>query len=181
MKINNILSIGLLVFVAISVAVMIANASHSNQSDDNGSNEVPAPIETGTQALPTMTEPENGTAETQALLPDRLTVYYFHGRSRCGPCTTLERYAREAVANNFADSVENGTIEWRVVNIDQPGNVEFVEKYLLYTQSVIVSEIRDGTEVRWKNLDKIWALVNTESEYKTYIHDEVSAWMEDNG
>ncbi len=180
MKINNILSIGLLVFVAISVAVMIANESHSNQPDDDGSNEEPAIIETGSQVLPTGTEPENGTG-TQALLPDRLTVYYFHGRSRCGPCTTLERYAQETVANNFADSIENGTIEWRVVNVDQPENVEFVEKYLLYTQSVIVSEIRDGTEVRWKNLDKIWNLVNNESEYKTYIHDEVSAWMEDNG
>ena len=63
------------------------------------------------------------------------------------------------------------------VNVEVKGNEHFVKDYELYTKSVVLSETKNGKEVRWKNLDKVWTLLGDEAAFKKYVRDEVSAYL----
>jgi hypothetical protein len=105
-------------------------------------------------------------------------VYYFYTNVRCPTCHKLENYTEEAVTGYFADLIKQGVIQYKGVNTDEKGNEHFLKDYELYTKSVIVSEIQDGQQKRWKNLDKIWERVGDKEKYLKYIQDEVKAYIE---
>ncbi len=117
-------------------------------------------------------------ATTTAGATGKIIVFYFHGNARCPTCHNLENYARSEIESGFADAIKKGSLEWRTVNVEIPGNEHFNDDYKLYTKSVIVSTIKDGKESSWKNLDKIWQLVHEESSYRAYIRNEVKACLE---
>lgn len=104
-------------------------------------------------------------------------VYYFHGNVRCDTCRKLEAYARAAVEGGFAEELADGALQWRMVNVDEPQNEHFIEDYGLFTRSLVLSEMADGRELRWKNLDRIWELVGDQDAYQTYVHSEVAAFL----
>jgi len=108
-----------------------------------------------------------------------LVATYFYNTFRCPTCRKLEEFSEKSVQNNFADNLKNGTIVWRVVNVDEPENQHYNKDYQLYTKSLIISEVRDGKEVRWKNLEKIWTLVRDEEKFEEYVKSEIDAWMKD--
>lgn len=107
----------------------------------------------------------------------KIVAYYFHGNVRCVSCKKIEAYTDEAIHTGFAGDLENGRLEWHVINIDEPGNKHFIEDYQLYTKSVILSDVTDGTEVRWKNLDKVWKLLGDKEEFVAYIGEEVKGYL----
>lgn len=115
-------------------------------------------------------EPENA---------DRIIAYYFHATRRCITCRKLESYTMEAVTIGFSDDMESGRLEWRTVNVEEPGNYHFVEDYRLSTKSVVIVDMRDGKQARWKNLKRIWELVNDKTVFIDYIQYEVGAYLED--
>lgn len=108
---------------------------------------------------------------------EKVIVYYFHGNNRCTSCMTLERFARESVEANFAKELKNGEIEFRSINVDVPGNNHYVKDYQLYTRAVIISDVVQGKEKRWKNLQKVWELLHKEKDFKTYVRDETIAYL----
>ncbi|MBN1127585.1 MAG: hypothetical protein JXA71_01265 [Chitinispirillaceae bacterium] len=117
------------------------------------------------------------TLRSRAASDRRLVVYYFHGHARCPTCIQLENYAKSEVEAAFASAIKKERLEWRTVNIEEKGNEHFADDYKLYTKSVIVSTMRGGREVSWKNLDKIWQLVRDEKKYREYIRTEVQACL----
>ncbi|MDP3041261.1 MAG: nitrophenyl compound nitroreductase subunit ArsF family protein [Candidatus Omnitrophota bacterium] len=109
----------------------------------------------------------------------KVIAYYFYGSFRCYTCTNMEKYSREAVEANFKDALTSGKLEFRAVNVEERGNEHFVNDYQLYTKSLILSLVKDGKEVRHKNLDKIWQLVRNKQKFITYVTDEVNAFLEE--
>ncbi|MBN1886316.1 MAG: hypothetical protein JW876_12440 [Candidatus Krumholzibacteriota bacterium] len=109
--------------------------------------------------------------------PDRVIVFYFHGDKRCPTCMKLERYTRESVAERFADGIAGETVEFRSVNVDEPGNDRFVTDYELTTKAVILVETAGGRQARWRNLDRIWDLVGNETVFKAYIAEETERFI----
>lgn len=110
---------------------------------------------------------------------DKVIVYYFHGSNRCYSCMTIERYARESVEANFAKELKSGQIEFRSINAELPANNHYVKDYKLFTRSVIVSDIVQGKEKRWKNLQKVWELLRNESKFKDYVKSETAAYLQE--
>jgi len=111
-------------------------------------------------------------AETPRVRTQRVIAYYFHTTQRCASCRTLEAYSREAIESAFADQLKDGRLVWRVVNTDVKGNEHFVKDYALYTKSlVLVSETR-GKPARWKNLEKVWQLLQDKPAFLRYVQDE---------
>ncbi len=106
----------------------------------------------------------------------KIVVYYIHGDARCPSCLKIESYTAEAVKTTFADSLKSGAIEWRPVNSDAKGNEHYMTDYQLVTKSVVLSEVRGGREVRWKNLPKVWELLGDKDSFETYIKREVAAF-----
>jgi len=68
-------------------------------------------------------------------------------------------------------------LEWKTVNVEESGNEHFNNDYKLYTKSVIVSTMKDGKEISWKNLDRIWQIIHDETKYREYIKNEVAACL----
>jgi hypothetical protein len=156
------------------------------QSADSGKKSsaaaTPAPAQQATAPLAASAgKPANGhdTAASPSRQDGRkLIVYYFHTTMRCPTCHKLETLAKSEVEAYFADAIKSGTLEWKTINVEEPGNEHFGDDYKLYTKSVIVSTVKDGKELSWKNLDKIWQLVYDEGRYRQYIRDEVKACLE---
>ena len=103
----------------------------------------------------------------------KLIVYYFHTNYRCHSCITIERLTRQAVTEGFADQLKNGRIEFKMINIEEPGNEHFVDDYKLYTKSVILSDVNNGRETGWRNCEKVWPLLGNEQKFIEYIQSEV--------
>jgi len=107
----------------------------------------------------------------------QLVVYYFHGTQRCSNCIKIEAYTREVVDSSFSTQLKDSTIVWRLINTDEDVNKHFRDDYQLFTKSVVLSDLADGKQVRWKNLDKIWEYLGDKAAFQTYIRDEVTAYL----
>ncbi len=108
-------------------------------------------------------------------------VYYFHGKVRCHSCNIIEKLTLETVRDFFPEELEKGRLKLSVVNVSDGENEHFVQEYSLYSQSVILSEMKDGKEVSWKNLIRVWELVQSEEKFKEYVQGEVKAYLEKTG
>ncbi len=110
-------------------------------------------------------------------MPSQLVVYYFHGNARCPSCYKLEQFAKEAIEQNFADELKSGKIVFKIINIDKAGNDHFVTDYQLYTKSVVLSLVKNGKQVRYKNLEKVWDLLRDQNQYHAYVRDEIKPFL----
>jgi hypothetical protein len=109
----------------------------------------------------------------------KVTAYYFHGTARCPTCRKLEQYSREAIEANFKDALASGKLEFKVINLEDRGNQHYGNDYQLYTKSLILSLVKDGKQIKWKNLDKIWEHVGNKDRFIDYVYSEVSGFLKE--
>jgi thiol-disulfide isomerase/thioredoxin len=103
----------------------------------------------------------------------KVIVYYFHGTYRCTTCLTIEQYSHEAVEFYFSKEIQEGKLQFTVLNVDEPPNKHFIKDYKLYAQSLVVVLYKDGKQVKWKNLEEIWNLVDYRYKFYEYVKNEV--------
>jgi len=153
MKLKTIITFFLLAFVVVSIIFMAAR-----------------------EIAPSSTSNPKTSPEKQ---DDGIIAYYFHGNKRCDNCRKIESYSREAVQTNFADQIKNGKLRWLIVNKDQPAHEHFVKDFQLYANSVVLAEVQNGKTARWKNLDKIWELLDNKTAYLEYVQTEMKSFLGD--
>ncbi len=105
-------------------------------------------------------------------------AYYFHNEYRCPSCIKIEKWSHETLQASFSDALKTGTLEWKPINTDLPANKHYEEDYQLYTKSLIISEIKNDKEVKWKNLEKVWHYLGNEKKFKNYVLTELNTFME---
>jgi DNA-directed RNA polymerase subunit M/transcription elongation factor TFIIS len=110
---------------------------------------------------------------------DKVIAYYFHGVFRCSTCHKLEEYSKEAIEANFKDELNSDKLEFITVNIEHRENKHFVSDYQLYTKSLILSLVKDGKEIKSKNLTKIWEYVGDKQKFIDYVRDEISVFLKE--
>lgn len=172
MKIKQILTILLAVFVVGSLVYMISKEQKTkfDQSETSGNSARISEEQQVTIDKSLLSEQQKQKAQ--------LIVYYFHGGRRCPTCYKLETYAKEALDAYFADEIASKKIVWKVVNVDRTENSHFIQDYKLVTKSVVLSEVADGKEVWWKNLDQIWQRVRDKDNYLQYIRESILNGLE---
>lgn len=104
-------------------------------------------------------------------------AYYFHGNFRCLKCTRMEAAASKALSDGFKQELKDGSLIWRPTNTDLPENRHFVKDYELVTRSLVLVKIKDGKQIRWANLTKIWQLENDGDAYRKYVQDETRGFL----
>ncbi|MBK9375852.1 MAG: hypothetical protein IPN03_19585 [Holophagales bacterium] len=107
-----------------------------------------------------------------------VVVTYFHTTARCLSCLKIEELTNATMTVHFAGPISGKAVVWRLVNTDEPTNAHYVKDYRLYTKSVVVSEVKDGKEVRWKNLDQVWQLLGSPDAFQEYVEREVRSYLE---
>jgi hypothetical protein len=110
---------------------------------------------------------------------EKVIAYYFHGSFRCYTCTNMEKFSKEAIETNFKDALSSGKVEFKTVDVEERSNEHFVSDYNLYTKSLILSLVKDGKEVKSKNLDKIWDLARNKQKFIEYVTGEINGFMKD--
>jgi hypothetical protein len=107
-------------------------------------------------------------------------AYYFHGDFRCSNCHRIEQYSKEAVDKYFAKELASGKLGYKVINIDRKANTHFAEDYKLYTKSLVISKIKDGKEIGYKNLEKVWNYLIDREAFHDYVKKEISEYLTEN-
>jgi len=104
-------------------------------------------------------------------------VYYFMTTQRCPSCMKIEAYTKEAIMSSFADNIEKCTLAWKMVNVDDQENRHFIKDYQLHTKSVVLVRYRDGRQVTFRNLDRVWELLGDKTAFQTYVNHEISEFI----
>lgn len=108
-------------------------------------------------------------AETEAAQGERVTVTYFTTDVRCVSCVKIEELTRRSVEQNFANELESGRLVFRMINTDQPDNRHFVNDYQLVSKTVVVSELINGEETNWVNVQEVWSLLRDEEKFVEHM------------
>jgi hypothetical protein len=109
----------------------------------------------------------------------QIIAYYFHTNTRCSTCRTIEAYSEEAITAGFAMELAAGTLEWRVVNMEEPENKHFVQDFQLVTKSVVLVEERSGKVLRFETLEKVWLLTRDRDAFLDYIRGATRRFLEE--
>ena len=162
MKAKKIVTAVLLGFVAVSVVFAIVKETTKSTPSEQADAERP-PVQKA-----------SGPVEAS---PKKVIVYYFRTNVRCAKCIKFEQYSRKAVVAGFQKALEDGRLECKIVNIEEPGNEHYVKDYKLYTKSIVLVEMKGDEQVRWNNLDKIWQLVTSEEKFIDYVQQGVRSYL----
>ena len=111
----------------------------------------------------------------------KVVAYYFHTTFRCPSCRKIEKYTEGSIKDYFGKELKSGRLEYNVVNVEKKGNEHFVDDYQLYTKSVVLSLVKDGKEVKHKNLNKVWEYLGNKDTFYAYIKDEMKAFLGETG
>mgnify|MGYP000911956746 CR=1 FL=1 len=114
-------------------------------------------------------------ADTKA--EHRVLAYYFYTTQRCTSCRKIEAYTAEAITTGFVEAIKDSVLVFQAINVDEEANEHFVKDYELFTKSVIIADERSGKQVAWKNLPKVWELLNDKEKFIRYIQDETRAYL----
>lgn len=108
---------------------------------------------------------------------NRVLVYYFYTSVRCPTCRQIEARSEEIVRTVFGDALRDGRIEWLPSNVQLPQNRHFIRDYELFTKSLVIVLVKEGRQVQWKNLEKVWELVADRKAFARYVQGEIEAYL----
>ena len=169
---RNIVTVVLLVFVLVSVIFLVLQETDSNVAEHS---EPAGASKTGGAGPSGNASGSN--KEENGIILHKVVVYYFHGIMRCKTCKSIEAYTKEAIDTFFPSELGDGTVEWRVVNVDEPRNEHFVEDFLLTTRAVVLEDLHGGKQKQWKNLERVWELVKDREAFLKYIRNETQEYL----
>lgn len=75
-----------------------------------------------------------------------IQVYDFHTTNRCITCKAIEANTKYTLDTYFAEELENGTITFQVVNIDEDENYELAKKFKASGTSLFLNVIGSEKE-----------------------------------
>lgn len=160
---RNLKTLNVLIFVLVAIAIAYMAAPSSNCG---GSIVFAEPV-----------PPPSAAPPAKASQPKELVVYYFHTTARCYTCKLIENYSADIIKQHFADDLNGGRIEWRSVNVQEPANRHYIQKFQLYTKSVVLLRLHNGQEIKYKVLNDTWNLVGNRKAFESYIVKEVKTIM----
>jgi hypothetical protein len=115
----------------------------------------------------------------EAAQPNRIVAYYFHGSFRCMTCHRIEQYSREAMEANFKSEMDSGKVIFKAVNVEEKKNEHFTKDYQLYTKSLVISLVKDGKEIKFQNLTKVWEYTGNKQKFDDYVKAEVANYLKE--
>ncbi len=188
MNVKTVGTVILLAFVAVSVGYLIMSESNSAGAGDVASGQDTS--RTTPEGEPVGANSEAATATGSDTAPGapaaepaqpahKVVAYYFHNTQRCMTCNKIERLAEEALREQFAVALEEGELEWRTVNMEEPPNTHFVQDYQLVASSLVLVDLHDGEQRDWTNMEKVWQYVHDdEAEFKQYVAEQTRTYLE---
>lgn len=76
----------------------------------------------------------------------KLQIYYFHATNRCPTCNSIEANIKQVLESNFKNEVEQGIVNFTVLNVEDEANKTLAEKFQATGASLHLIDIENGTE-----------------------------------
>jgi hypothetical protein len=109
---------------------------------------------------------------------ERIVAYYFHKNERSPTCANIEAYAREAVEAGFPEQLNDGRLEWRVVDYEETGNEHFAADYKLAAPCMVLARMRGGASVEWRSLPEVRELVEGRPALARVVQRNVQEFLD---
>ena len=116
---------------------------------------------------------------SQGAPPDRVVVMYFHRTNRCPTCRKMGSYSEEAVAANYGQQLEEGTVAFYYVDFQNPRNGTLVKRYGISGPALVVAKVANSQVVDSTNLKDIWAKAPDKRGFVAYVQENVAAYCRD--
>jgi len=116
-------------------------------------------------------------ANAVAAPADSTVVYYLHGTIRCDACLRMEAWSEAAVRQEFARELDAGWLVWRALDVHQPENEHFADAFGLTSQALVAVEYAGGEVARWRDLDRVWELVEDRAAFTAYVQDALTEFV----
>lgn len=108
---------------------------------------------------------------------DQVVMTYFISGGRCEMCRKIEALTKETADKDFADSVADGRLVFRVIDTDEAGMTHYVDDYQLTSKTVVLSHRVDGKETEWSNMAKVWDLLDDPEEFRAYLGGQIASYL----
>lgn len=166
MSIKAIVTSVLLLFVVSSIAFMAVTELTTQNDVENNAKSISDKQSTSSTTTPSTTG-------------RKISAYYFYNTQRCVSCKKIELFSYAAITEKYSTELENKSLEWKAVNLDESGNKHYVDDYKLFTKSLVIVETIDGKQTRWKNLPDVWNLLMDEGGFKSYVQREIDDYLKE--
>ncbi len=109
---------------------------------------------------------------------NKIIAYYFHTTYRCVTCQRIEAYSKEAINSGFARELAAGKLEFRPVNVQLAENRHFIQDYQLSTKSLVLVRMKDGNQLEWTNLNRVWELTGDHDAFLRYVQQGLRSYLD---
>ncbi len=107
---------------------------------------------------------------------DKVEVFVFHRTQRCISCITMGKFAEKTVVERFGKELQDGRIEFREINVDDPQNEALSAKFHAAGSSLFTNAIRGETEDIQEDI-AAWRLLGDESAFKNYLANKINVLL----
>ena len=108
---------------------------------------------------------------------NQVVVYQFHRRFRCPSCHELEALIRNTLKTRYPEDLKSGKLAFRVVDLDAEGSEHFPKDYDFFYNTVIVVDVKNGKDVRFKNLEKLWEIYEDKEAASGFLIAEIDEYL----
>jgi hypothetical protein len=111
------------------------------------------------------------------LTENQVVVYYFHRKFRCQSCEVLESTLLNTMQVTYADHFGAGKLAMCIINVDDPENRHYLEKFEIFSNSIVIVEKKSGAVSRYKNLESIWDISQDQNAITLLLQTEVAGFL----
>jgi hypothetical protein len=145
----------LLVFIAISLIIAFLKIDGSSDSPD----------------------PKSLFEQLAPVIENQKMVVLFHFKERCSICLNMERYVNEVLNENYPELVAGKKIQFKLITMDQPENKNLVERFELFSATIVLVQFEDKQEKKIKVLTDGWEYYQDENMFKNIFKQELDQFL----
>jgi hypothetical protein len=84
---------------------------------------------------------------------------------------------KSILEDSFAGEMKSGELVFRVIDLDQKGSERYEKKYDFFYNTVIIVDREDGKDLRHKNLEILWQMLDNEKAVADLIKDVIGDYL----
>jgi len=108
---------------------------------------------------------------------DVILILLFHNRVRCTMCLNMEQHIQTLMSEDYAEMVGNKHIQFFLMDMNKAENKSLIERYSLYTASVVIIKMVDKQEVDTIILNDIWEHHKEGAVFKERVTKELETLL----
>jgi predicted small lipoprotein YifL len=115
-------------------------------------------------------------AEAKLEAADKLEVVYFHRTARCYSCNTLGGYVESLINSRYSKQVNDGKLDFKVLNVELPENNEIAKKYKASGSSLFINRIINEED----NIEQdtnVWRYIGNEGSFNNYLGEKIDSYL----